>query len=186
MAYPAEIIQIEKTARCLYSAEQLDHAIRSMANAITQRLSNSNPLCLCVLNGGIILAGKLLPHLAFPLNLDSVNATRYGNQTVGNDIQWLYRPAIPMHKRTVLILDDILDEGITLAAIRDFCLQQGAEAVFSAVLVNKQIDRNKPIHADFIGVQADNFYLFGYGMDYKGYLRNAPGLFACQSTSEFS
>lgn len=180
MAYPTEIIQIEKTARRLYTAEQLDDAIMSLADAITEQLSGSDPLCLCVLNGGIILTGKLLPHLKFPLNLDSVNATRYGEQTVGNDIQWLYRPSTPLNKRTVLILDDILDEGITLAAIRDYCLQQGAEAVFSAVLVDKQIGQNKPIDADFIGVQAENCYLFGYGMDYKGYLRNAPGLFACQ------
>ncbi len=69
--------------------------------------------------------------------------------------------------------------NITLAAIKDDCMKRGAKKIYSAVLVNKLTGENKPIQADFIGVNAVNRYLFGYGMDYKGYLRNAPGLFAC-------
>jgi hypoxanthine phosphoribosyltransferase len=120
-----------------------------------------------------------LPLLAFPLNLDSVNATRYENTTHGNTVKWLYRPATSVENRTILIIDDILDQGITLAAIKDDCMKRGAKKIYSAVLVNKLTGENKPIQADFIGVNAENRYLFGYGMDYKGYLRNAPGLFAC-------
>ncbi len=150
-----------------------------MAITISNQLSDQNPLCLCVLNGAIVFTGKLLPLLAFPLQLDSTNATRYGSKTYGNEIEWLYRPALSVVNRTILIIDDILDHGITLAAVKEDCMKRGAKKVYSAVLVDKKTDQEKPIKADFIGVNADNRYLFGYGMDYKGYLRNAPGLYAC-------
>ncbi|HFD11690.1 MAG TPA: hypoxanthine-guanine phosphoribosyltransferase [Crenotrichaceae bacterium] len=174
-----EIIQLQNSADCLYTAAQLDAAIDAMAIAIGEKLSTENPLCLCVLNGAIVVTGKLLPLLAFPLNIDSVNATRYGDKTVGDAIDWLYRPATSVVNRTILIIDDVLDHGITLAAVKEDCLNRGAKQVYIAVLVNKLIVRDKPVTADFIGVNAEDHYLFGYGMDYKGYLRNAPGLFAC-------
>lgn len=179
MTCPEEIIQIQNTADCLYNAGQLDIAIQTMALAISDQLSNQNPLCLCVLNGAIVFTGKLLPLLTFPLQLDCANATRYGSKIDGNVIEWLYRPATSVANRTILIIDDILDEGITLAAVKEDCMRRGAKKVYTAVLVNKMTGQEKPINADFIGVSADNRYLFGYGMDYKGYLRNAPGLYAC-------
>ncbi len=179
MALIEEIARVQNNADCLYTAIQLDAAIQSMADAINNQLSTHNPLCLCVLNGAVVLTGKLLPLLTFPLNLDSVNVSRYGNLTVGNEIEWLYRPATSVENRTILILDDILDHGITLSAIKQDCVKRGAKVVYCAVLVDKLIDQKKPLQADFIGVKADDRYLFGYGMDYKGYLRNAAGLFAC-------
>ncbi|MEE9412333.1 MAG: hypoxanthine-guanine phosphoribosyltransferase [Methylococcales bacterium] len=179
MTEPEEIIQVQNNADRLYSADQLDTAIDNMAQAINQRLSIQNPLCLCIMNGAIVLTGKLLPLLTFPLNLDCVNASRYGELTYGNEIEWLYRPVTSVANRTILLFDDILDQGITLAAVKEDCIKRGAKKIYSAVLVNKLIGQEKPIKADFIGVNAENRYLFGYGMDYKGYLRNAPGLFAC-------
>ena len=179
MTCPEEIIQIQNNAEQLYTAAQLDFAIQQMAASINAQLSNQNPLCLCILNGAIILTGKLLPLLCFPLNLDSIHVSRYGQKTVGSQLNWLYRPATPVTNRTILVIDDILDHGMTLAAVKQHCLQHGAKTVYSAVLVNKLIDREKPVNVDFVGVNTDNRYLFGYGMDYKGYLRNAPGLFAC-------
>lgn len=179
MTEPEEIIQVQNNADRLYSADQLDTAIDNMAQAINQRLSTQNPLCLCIMNGAIVLTGKLLPLLTFPLHLDCVNASRYGELTYGNEIEWLYRPVTSVANRTILLFDDILDQGITLAAVKEDCIKRGAKKIYSAVLVNKLIGQEKPIKADFIGVYAENRYLFGYGMDYKGYLRNAPGLFAC-------
>jgi hypoxanthine phosphoribosyltransferase len=143
-------------------------------------LAECNPLLLCVLNGGIPTFGKLLTRLTMPLTIDSINASRYQNQTSGGSIDWLLKPQTPLNGRTVLVVDDILDEGITLQAICDYCREQAAAAVYSAVLVDKILDHEKPISADFIGLTVENRYLFGYGMDYKGYLRNAPGIYACK------
>ena len=115
-----------------------------------------------------------------PLTIDAIDASRYQNQTSGGIIEWLVKPETPLKGRTILIVDDILDEGITLEAIYSYCRGQGAAAVYSAVLVDKILDHEKPVTADFIGLEVENRYLFGYGMDYKGYLRNAPGIYACQ------
>lgn len=175
-----EINNTQVNAELLYSAEQVESALDNMAEAINQKLAGLNPLVLCVLNGGIIAAGKLLPRLAFPLNLDSINASRYQNQTSGGVIKWVLKPHTPIKGRTLLIIDDILDEGITLAAIKDYCLEQGASAVYCAVLVDKKLGKEKPLQADFVALEVEDRYLFGYGMDYKGYLRNASGIYACK------
>lgn len=174
-----EIQHVQATADLLYSERQVEAALDKMASAINDLLAGSNPLVLCVMNGGIVVAGKLLTRLAFPLNIDAINASRYQNQTSGGTIEWVLKPGTPLKDRAILIIDDILDEGITLAAIRDYCLAQGATAVYCAVLVDKLLDHEKPIQADFVGLQIENRYLFGYGMDYKGYLRNAAGIYAC-------
>ncbi len=178
-----EIQQVQQQARLLYTETQIEAALNSMAQAITQKLHDQNPLILCVINGGIIVTGQLLPKLNFPLTLDCAYATRYRNNTAGSDLQWQYKPATPLQQRNVLIIDDILDEGHTLQGIVDYCRLAGASSVHTAVLLDKNLGRAKPLAADFVGLPVDNHYLFGYGMDYKGYLRNAAGIFACKETS---
>lgn len=175
-----EINQVQERAEQIYSETKVELAIDKMAEKINSILAETNPVMLCVLNGGIVTAGKLLTRLEFPLTIDAINASRYRNTTSGAEINWLHKPKTELKNRTVLIVDDILDEGITLKAIYDFCQQQDATNVFSAVLVDKNLGRKKPIQADFVGLETPDRYLFGYGMDYKGYLRNAPGIFACK------
>ena len=175
-----EIKSVQETADLLFSEQELTTALDAMAADINNTLADSNLLALCVLNGGIITAGHLLTRLTFPLNLDSINASRYQNKTSGGTIEWLLKPKTALAGRTVLLIDDILDEGITLAAIKAYCLEQGASKVYCAVLLDKQIGKAKPVAADFVGLSVENRYLFGYGLDYKGYLRNAAGIFACK------
>lgn len=175
-----EIQQVQEKSQLLHTERQVEAALDVMAQQINNVLADKNPLVLCVMNGGIVVAGKLLTRLHIPLTIDAINATRYQNKTVGQTIEWVLKPSASLKDRTVLIVDDILDEGVTLAAIRDYCFEQGVTAFYSAVLVNKLLDQPKPIVADFIGLNVENHYLFGYGMDYKGYLRNAAGIYAVQ------
>ena len=175
-----EIKYIQETADLLFSEQEVEDALDKMAGQINGLLAELNPLVLCVMNGGIVVAGKLITRLTFPLTIDAINASRYHNQTAGGSIEWVLKPSTPLKDRTILIIDDILDEGITLAAIRDYLLEQGVIAIYIAVLMDKNLGHNKPIAADFIGLNVENRYLFGYGMDYKGYLRNAPGIYACK------
>jgi hypoxanthine phosphoribosyltransferase len=175
-----EIKYIQETADLLFSEQEVEDALDKMAGQINGLLAELNPLVLCVMNGGIVVAGKLITRLTFPLTIDAINASRYHNQTAGGSIEWVLKPSTPLKDRTILIIDDILDEGITLAAIRDYVLEQGVTAIYIAVLMDKNLGHNKPIAADFIGLNVENRYLFGYGMDYKGYLRNAPGIYACK------
>jgi len=175
-----EIKHVQATADLLHSEQEIETAIDKMAQQINVALADRNPLLLCVMNGGVVTFGKLLTRLSIPLTIDAINASRYQNLTTGGSIEWLVKPVTSLKGRTVLLVDDILDEGITLQAICQYCREQGATAIYSAVLVDKILDHQKPITADFIGLKVENRYVFGYGMDYKGYLRNAPGIYACK------
>jgi len=175
-----EIKHVQVTADLLHSEQEIETAIDKMAQQINVALADRNPLLLCVMNGGVVTFGKLLTRLSIPLTIDAINASRYQNLTSGGSIEWLVKPVTSLKGRTVLLVDDILDEGITLQAICQYCREQGATAIYSAVLVDKILDHQKPITADFIGLKVENRYVFGYGMDYKGYLRNAPGIYACK------
>jgi hypoxanthine phosphoribosyltransferase len=175
-----ELNQVMAEADCLVPEQQVYQAIDTMAGQITDALKDSNPLLFCVMNGGLILTGQLLPRLKFPVQAEYLHATRYRQETTGGILEWKLRPEADMNGRTVLIVDDILDEGTTLNAIADYCSAHGASRVLTAVLVDKQHDRKaRPgLKADFTGLEVEDRFLFGFGMDYKGYWRNAPGIYA--------
>jgi len=175
---PQQITQVYREADCLHDQAAVAAALARMGAEITARLRDSNPLVLCVLTGGIIPMGQLLTHLDFPLQTDYLHATRYRGATCGGELHWLARPRMAVQGRTVLVVDDILDEGLTLKAILDALRAEGAAAVYSAVLVEKLHDRKNGMQADFVGLTVPDRYVFGCGMDYKEYLRNAPGIFA--------
>lgn len=170
-----------RTADLLHSQQAVEAALDRMAAQITARLADSNPLLLCVLTGGIIPTGHLTTRLDFPLQLDYLHATRYRGATSGGELNWIAHPSISLRDRVVLVIDDILDEGATLAAIVDHCRGEGAREVYSAVLVDKLHDRKyHNVKADFTGLEVPDRYVFGCGMDYQDYLRNAPGIYAVQ------
>ena len=180
MSEVATMQQVMDEADCLHTRQAVEQALDAMADAITQRLAAHNPLILCVMNGGLVITGQLLPRLNFPLQADYAHVSRYREQTTGGELEWKVHPQAELAGRTVLILDDILDEGTTLQAIAEACRAEGAGEVLTAVLIEKHHDRKAEPHfaADFVGLDAEDRYLFGYGMDYKGYWRNAPGIYA--------
>ena len=175
-----DIKQAYITADLLYSESEVNHAIRQMGISISEARHDRNPIILCVMNGGLVTTGKLLTELNFPLEVDYVHASRYRNTTYGQTLEWKAAPHIDLNGRSVLIVDDILDEGHTLAAIIEYCQAKGATETFMAVLINKDHNRKAmpDLIPDFIGLEVEDRYVFGFGMDYCGYWRNAPGIFA--------
>jgi len=178
MPTPEQAWEVYQRAERLHGREEVDAALERMAEAITARLRGDNPLLLCVMTGAVVATGELLTRLDFPLELDYVHATRYGRETCGGELDWIAPPRLPLTGRTIVVVDDILDEGATLASIIAYCRREGAREVLSAVLVEKQHERKNGLKPDFVGLSVADRYVFGYGMDYKGYLRNAPGIFA--------
>ncbi len=174
----AQAWEVLQRADCLYRAPEVETAIDGMAAAISHALAGKDPIAVCLMNGGVVPFGKLLPRLNFPLHMDYVHATRYGQRLKGGELEWLAGPFVPARGRTVLLIDDILDEGTTLAAIEARYRADRAAAVYKAVLVKKDRPRRLAIEADFVGLTVPDRYVFGYGMDYKGYLRNAAGIYA--------
>lgn len=176
--------QILQTADLIYSADAIERAVQRMAEEISKQLSGQYPLVLCVMKGSIVFTGHLLPKLSFPLNFDYLRITRYHNKTSGGNINWQDLPCHELQGRVVLIIDDILDEGVTLAEIRKKVLDCGARSFYSAVLANKDIGRAKPLQADFVGLSLPNRYVFGFGMDIHGAWRNLPAIYATDTKLE--
>jgi hypoxanthine phosphoribosyltransferase len=171
-------------AERLFGPEAIEAALDRMAGEIRARLGRSVPVVVCLLNGGVVPYGRLLPRLDFPLETDYVHATRYGQKLRGGELAWLAGPFVPARGRTVLLVDDILDEGTTLRAIGARYRADGAREVFTAVLVEKDRPRAVPVKADFTGLTVPDRYVFGCGMDYKGWLRNAAGIYALSAADE--
>lgn len=170
--------QLFEQSELVHGEEVVGQAIRQLAMQINAELQDSMPVVMCVMGGAVVFAGQLLPRLDFPLEFDYVQASRYHNKTEGQQLVWKVMPGDYLHGRTVLLLDDILDQGHTLAAIREKCLEQGAARVVIAVLVEKELAQPKPIQADFVGLKVPDRYVFGCGMDVYGWWRNLPAIYA--------
>ena len=180
------IQSIFEKADCIYDLKKVEQALDTMAGDITAELQDKNPLVISVMVGALIPGGHLLTRLNFPLEVDYVHATRYRNEIRGGDLHWLVEPRQSLKDRTVLLVDDVMDGGLTLSAIIDYCYQAGAKKVYSAVIINKVREREPGVkfHPDFVGLDAEDRFLFGFGLDYKGYLRNAPGIYAVAKEHE--
>jgi hypoxanthine phosphoribosyltransferase len=155
-------------------AEEVQAAVRRVASEVEQRLSGAYPLVLAVMGGAVVFAGQILPQLRFPLDFDYIHASRYGAATRGAGVDWKVSPPGLARGRTVLVLDDILDHGETMAVIRQSLMDVGAKEFYSAVLVDKLIGKPKPLTADFVGLRIPDRFVFGCGMDAKGLWRNLP------------
>ena len=157
-------------------AAQIQAALDRLAREISARMADRSPLVITVMNGGLVFAGQLLPRLAFPLEISYVHVRRYGAGTQGGELVWIAGPQEPVKDRTVLLLDDILDEGRTLAAIRARLLELGAVEVLTAALAVKERETAAEIQADFTGVRVPDRFVFGFGMDVANEWRNLPSI----------
>ena len=179
-----QALRVLEAADLVCPASEVSDALERLAREITGAVANSFPLVLCIMRGGLIFGGQLLPRLRFPLELDYLDLSRYGDATRGAELVWNAGPATGVAGRVVLVLDDILDEGHTLAAVREKLLALGAARVLSAVFADKAIGRPKAFTPDFTGVTLPDRYVFGFGMDVRGAWRNLPEIYALKEGSE--
>jgi hypoxanthine phosphoribosyltransferase len=178
MLSAGEARNILEEADLVISEQEANAAVRRVAGEIDAALREAHPLVLSVMGGAVIFTGQLLPLLRFPLDFDYLHVTRYGDTTTGGELSWIVSPRANIAGRTVLVVDDVLDEGITLAAVKRRLLELGATDCRIAVFADKDLGRAKPVSADFIGVRLPNRYVFGFGMDVKGAWRNLPAVYA--------
>ena len=166
-------------AECVHDRETLARAIARIGAEVDRTLRGEPAIFLTVMQGALVFAGQLATTIGSALDFDYVHATRYRGTTSGGELAWIKRPALPFAGRTVLLIDDILDEGHTLKAIRDWLVGEGAGRVYIVVLCEKKHERRVPdITADFCGVEVPDRYVFGYGMDYHEQGRNLPAIYA--------
>lgn len=164
------------------SAEQVQQAVRRVADELNQRFGNPDeqafPLVLGVMGGAVVFTGNVLPQLDFPLEFDYIHVTRYGDEDRGGQVVWKVIPRQSVAGKTIIVLDDILDEGETLAQVKQRLLDMGAKEVIIAVFADKDLGRKKPVQADIVGLSIPNRFVVGFGMDVYGYWRNLPALWA--------
>ena len=173
-----EQLDMLDNADLLFDEAACTLAIEHVAERITENLGDKYPLLLPVMGGAVVFTGQLLPLLHFPLEFDYVHVSRYGDKLQGGRFNWLRTPQSSVEGRHVLILDDILDEGHTMAAIKEKVMTLGALSCQTAVFANKLICKTKPIQADYIGLNVPDRYVFGYGMDAAGAWRNLGAVYA--------
>ena len=166
-------------AELLFDQNQCRAALQRIAEEITRDLSGEYPLLLPVMGGAVVFTGQLLPLLRFPLDFDYIHVSRYGDKLAGGAFNWKRMPDPEQIKnRHVVVLDDILDEGHTMAAIQEKLREMGAASCRAAVFANKLIGKEKPTKADYVGLDVPNRYVFGYGMDVAGCWRNLGEIYA--------
>ena len=166
----------------IVSKEQVAAAVTQVAAVLNARFhapdNDAFPLVLGVMGGAVVFTGNLLPQLDFPLEFDYIHVSRYGDDDQGGKVVWKVIPRQSVQGKTIIVVDDILDEGETLAQVKQRLLDMGAAEVILAVFADKNIGRSKPVSADIVGLTIPNRFVVGYGMDVYGYWRNLPGLWA--------
>ncbi|MFA5826018.1 MAG: hypoxanthine-guanine phosphoribosyltransferase [Gallionellaceae bacterium] len=173
-----EARDILSNAELLFTGEQVTAAVHLVAQEINATLADEHPLVLSVMGGAVVFTGQLLPLLNFPLDFDYVHVSRYGNSKQGGEMHWKVAPRENVRGKVVLVVDDILDEGETIAAIKQRVMELGATRFYSAVFADKANGRDKPVRADFVGMTVPDRFVFGYGMDIHGAWRNLPAIYA--------
>lgn len=172
-------------AELIHDHAAVQAAVARVAGALNQRFLRADspafPLVLGVMGGAVVFTGQLLPQLSFPLEYDYIHVTRYGDEEKGGKVAWKVIPRSDVQNRVVIVVDDILDEGDTLAHVKQRLLDMGAAEVVIAVFADKLIGRAKPVKADYVGVTVPDKFVVGFGMDARGYWRNLPGVWALQA-----
>lgn len=178
----SDIHTIKAKGVCLHTKEEVEAAIQKVADEMAEKIGDTAPLFLTVMNGAVIFAGQLATRLTFDAQFDYIHATRYRGEMEGRDLQWVAEPRAEIKDRTVVIIEDILDTGLTLAACVKYCKEKGAKQVYTAALVDKDHPRDPDgiQKTDFTGLYVEDKFLFGYGLDYKEFLRNEPGIYAVE------
>ena len=162
----------------IFSEQQVQTAVMRMAVEINTAIAELHPLVLSIMGGAVVFTGQLLPLLSFPLDFDYVHVSRYGNKQQGGELKWKVAPHENVRGRVVLVVDDILDEGETLNAVKQRVMALGATSFYSAIFADKRNGKIKPIQADFVGLEVPDRFVFGYGMDIHGAWRNLPAIYA--------
>ena len=176
---PGHIIKAHDVADLVFSRREVTFAIDQVAMRMAAHLYDENPLFICVLQGGFFYFSRLIERLNIPLEVSYVHVGRYGEKTIGNsELTWLAKPHVCLEDRHVVLVDDVFDKGVTMKSLVDWAWSEGASVVSSSVLISKETSKVKDAHVDFMALHATDRFLFGCGMDYRGYWRNLPEVFA--------
>jgi len=155
-----------ENSQVLFNRDEVSAAVQKMADEINEFYAGESIIMISVLTGAIIPAAWLATKLTMPMQMDFVHATRYRGGLYGAELEYRVPPRLDLEGKRILIVDDIFDEGHTLAAIKGSVEKRKAGSVKMAALVRKDHDRGLPRdYVDFVGLDVPDVYVFGCGMD---------------------
>lgn len=162
----------------IHSADEVQAAIARQADALRPQFREEFPLVLILMQGALYYATWLTLALAIPLELDYVHVSRYADRREGRELVWQRLPSAALEGRNVLIVDDIFDEGDTIAAVREACSRAGASTLHTAVMTRKHHNRARARPPDSVALEVPDRFIVGCGLDDAGRWRNLPALYA--------
>jgi len=166
-------------SQLIYSHEEIVSAIDLLAGKLNRQFKNKKALILPVLTGAIPFIGMLLPRLSFTIEVNYFHVSRYQNNVGTNQIRITHQPSPEsVLNQEVLVVDDILDVGITLKLINEQLMTMKPKSITNVVLFEKQLDIKKEIFAHYVGLDVPDAYVFGFGLDFNGAGRNIPDLYS--------
>jgi hypoxanthine phosphoribosyltransferase len=181
---PPAVLAARQRADLLVSEAEVRAAIDRLSVQLSLAVRAANPWLLAVMHGALPFAGALAMGLNFPLQLGYLHVERYRQATRGGGLAWHSQPDYDLGDRTVVLVDDVLDRGETLIELVRWAQAAGAREVLTAVLVDKEVGVERLVRADFAALKCPDRFLFGWGMDYRGYLRNLPAIYALPADLE--
>ena len=159
------------------SEEDVMQAVHSVAEKMNEDLKNDNPLFICVLNGAFMFASDLMKHINFPCEITFIKLSSYeGIYSTGavKEILGLNESVVG---RNVVIIEDIVDTGVTMERILESLSSKGVKSVKIATFLQKPAALTRNIEVDYVGIKIPNEFIIGYGLDYDGYGRNMKAIY---------
>ncbi len=177
-----DVLHVREQAELLITENEIHEAINHVASQIKNEIGDTVPLFLCVMKGGLMFTSELAKKINSAIELDYVHVDRYRDKTHGGSIHWHKKPDTNLKGRVVILVDDIFDEGYTMQELIAYCKNKGACKILSAVLLKKELkDKHTSYQPDFVGMNVEDRFVIGWGMDYKGFWRNLTDIYAIKS-----
>lgn len=163
--------------RVLINRQEIEAAVRRLASEISEDYRNKNPVLLGILRGSFVFLADLIRHLGFPLEVDFIGLSSYGSSTqTSGKIKVVKKLETPVRDRNVLIVEDIVDTGLTTDFLIKYLKRQKPASAKLCALTDKPSRREVPVHIDYIGFTVPNKFLVGYGLDANQKFRNLPDI----------
>ncbi|MCX8089324.1 MAG: hypoxanthine phosphoribosyltransferase [Verrucomicrobiae bacterium] len=164
----------KEIARVLITEPQIRRRIRALARAIERDYRGREMVIVSLLNGTVMFLGDLIRHLSLPLRLDFMGVSSYGAGTTPGELVFTKELRLDVRGRDVLVVDDILDTGRTLALVLSKLRALRPRRIRVCVLLDKPARRVKPVRADYVGFRIPDVFVVGYGLDFAERYRNLP------------
>ena len=168
--------------KILLSRDIIAVRVKELAAEISAHYGEQELHCIALMNGALTFTADLIRHLDMKLSLDTLNVSSYCGHASSGELNIRSVLKIPVTGREVLLIDDILDTGLTLKKVYEHLRAEGATHVKTCVLLDKAVPRKPGAleHADFTGFHIGNEYVAGYGIDDNEFSRNLPDIIACE------